>query len=102
MTITIKRLDFRFVEIPKEDRKDNVALDSHALTPMQSFLLRMVGDAIRNAGTEEFWNRGYYSWWEKYPQEGKCLEFRVFLNEHNMVVYEDCQTGQMFLVLESD
>lgn len=102
MIKTISNADFRLVEIPKEDRKDNVAIDTHALTPMQSFLLRMVGDALRERHTENFWNRGYYSWWVKNPEKGECLEYRVFLNEKNMVIFENCQTEQMFLVLESD
>jgi len=99
MIKTVSEADFRLVEIPKEDHKDFTAIDRLAV--MQSFLLRTIGDALRDKGTEEFWIGGNYCWWVKKPEEGICLEYHVFMTDKSAVIFEDCESEKMYVVLES-
>lgn len=101
MVQIISKDDFRFLEIDREFQKDFVAKDARELSAMECFLLRTVGDAIREKGSENFWNQGCYSWFINFPEKGKTVEQRVFLTRNGILMFEDCEQGTMFRVMEA-
>ncbi len=97
MVQCVRKEDFRLVEIDKEFQKDFVAKDTHELSDMESYLLKLVGNVLRGPKSQNFWNSGCFTWWE---DERQSHEQRVFLTHNGILIFEDCKLGKMFRVLE--
>lgn len=64
----------------------------------ESWMLKVVGDAIRNRSSEHFWNNGCYSWFIYISKEVRSIEQRVFLTHNGILVFEDCTEEEMYRV----
>lgn len=98
MTKNINKNDFLLREISREFHNNFIAMDSNELSDAESWMLKTVGDALRESGSEHFWNNGHYSWFINYPNEGRSIEQRIFLTNNGIIVFEDCEKGKMYRV----
>ena len=98
MLTVIDKEDFKLYKIDKEFHGDFIPKDSHELSNAESWMLKVVGDAIRKRSSEHFWNNGCYSWFIYISKEVRSIEQRVFLTHNGILVFEDCTKKEMYRV----
>ena len=76
MVQVISKGDLDFYLLPQEVCCDFVAKDTHELSDMESFLLKLIGDVIRPKESEHFWANGYYCWFIN--DNNCCNHFAIF------------------------
>lgn len=95
MTVLVQKSDFILAEIGKDYHKNFVAKDCLEVTHMGNFLLKTVGDAFREKGSDYIWKDGSYAW---FTDESQSHMQRVFLTESGILILEDCNEERMWRV----
>lgn len=95
MMQTISKRDFEFIEISQEYKENFKAKDSHELTDLECWAMRLTGNALRGSKSQFFWSNGSYCW---YTDDKQDHEQRVFITINGCLMFEDLNTGEMYRV----
>lgn len=98
MLTVIDKEDFKLYKIDKEFQGDFIPKDSHELSDAESWMLKVVGNALRKRSSEWFWNNGCYSWVINNREDKTSIEQRIFLTHNGILVFEDCTKKEMYRV----
>ncbi len=94
--VTLENLEL--YEIDEEFQDSFVPKHYCEYSDMESFLLKLVGNVLREKDSEWCWSDGNFEWWYNSHSEGVSYHHRVFLTDNGNLMYECMTTGQMWRV----
>lgn len=88
MKVGFSKKDFTLHFIEREYRKNfwEKRKENKDLSDAETFLLRVVGDALRGPKSQHFWCDGEYRW---YTDETQSHEQSVWLTDNGILMFSD-------------
>ena len=95
MRQSVSKRDFEFIQVSDECKENFVSKDSHELADVEAWVLRLVGNAIRQQNSQWYWSCGAYCWYTDQMQNHRQC---VYLTKNNCLMFEDIEKGELYRV----